>query len=184
MRISTIIFCFVLCFRVYSQNAQEAITRKMINPTSVTLISNPFNKINGALYQVKDASILISHSTWLKDYTMGNSNYTITEIEVKDIQMIKTLSKTRSRRGALIGAASGFVVMGGIAMILNDIEGGSGYFSFPNWQVGLANGIIFAPVGAFVGAIIGSINIRIPINGSLSNYHRNKAILTKYSLMK
>jgi hypothetical protein len=35
-----------------------------------------------------------------------------------------------------------------------------------------------------VGLSIGSINIKIPINGSMDNNNRNKAKLTKYSLMK
>lgn len=184
MRTSTLIVCLVLYGCANSIYAQDKITGKMISPTSVKLISDPSFQIQGALYQVKDSSILISHSTWLRDYSKGYHNFRVSEIEIIDIQMIRTLSKTKARKGALIGAVSAFVVMGGIAMIANEIEGDSGWFSFPSWQVGLANGILFAPAGAFVGVIIGSINIKIPINGSMSNYNRNKTQLIKYSLMK
>lgn len=182
MKASIIIVSLLICCYVNSVDAQETVTRKMINSTSVTLISDPSLHNYGALYQIKDSSVLISHSKWLKDYTKGNSNFNVSEIEIIDIQIIKILSKTKARKGALIGAASGFAVMGGITMILNELEGGSSWISFPSWQVGLANGIVFAPVGAFFGAIIGSFSVKIPINGSMDNYNRNKDRLKEYSL--
>jgi hypothetical protein len=147
------------------------------------MITDSSLKVNGALYQVKDSSILISNSTRIKDYTMGN--YNISEIEIMDIQFIETLKRTRVRDGARIGAATGFIT-GALWAYIDSQQPSEGWDLdlFPTWSDALMAGILLAPVGALAGAIAGSIRIKIPINGNMDNYNRNKAKLKKYSIIK
>ena len=151
----------------------------MINSTSVYLISDQSNYIIGALYQVRDSSIVIHHSVNLTDYMEGGTS--VSEIDIYDIQLIKTSSRTRRKRGILIGAASGFVAMGLIGIMSNG-SGEYGVEFFTDSQMFLAAGAIGIPIGAFAGGMIGSFTIKIPIKGSMDNYNRNKKKLKKYSI--
>jgi len=155
----------------------------MINRTTVSLISEPSLEYYGALYQVKDSSIFISSSTRFKNYTFGNSNFGVSEIEIFNIQKIKTVSKTRARNGARIGAASGFVIGCLLAIRANHQPSGEwDLISFSDTFVGLAGGLLCASLGAFSGVIIGGISIKIPINGSMDNYNQHKEKLKRYSI--
>jgi hypothetical protein len=160
-------------------NAQYTIKRNMFYTAKVNLISDPYSsQYKGALYQVNDSSIMISSSRRLKDYYVGYSNFSVSEIEIIDIEAIKTLSKTRIRNGALIGAASGLFI--GILMgLLSEPN-----IIYTNEDMALMGGIGMIPIGALTGGMIGSIGINISINGSMDNFNRNKAKLIKYSLKK
>ena len=171
---------------IINMNAQDSIKRRMINPTSITLMTDSSIKVKGALYHLKDSSILISSSTRPEDYTMGNSDYTISEIEITDIQIIKITNRTRVRDGARIGAATGFLT--GALWAYIDAQQPTTYgveiIELPAWAPPLLGGILLAPIGAIAGAITGSIRIKIPIYGSMDNYNLNKAKLTKYTIIK
>ena len=153
----------------------------MINSTSVYLISDQSNNIRGALYQVKDSSIVVYHSTNLTDYMEGGSH--ASEIDIIDIQLIKTSSRIKRKKGILIGAASGFVALGLIGIMSNG-SGEYGIEFFNDSQIFFAAGVIGIPIGAFAGGMIGSFTIKIPIKGSMDNYNRNKKKLKRYSIKK
>jgi hypothetical protein len=170
---------------IIAMNAQYSIKWKMINPTSVTMITDSSLTVKGALYQAKNSSVLISSSTRKKDYTMGNSNFIISEIEITDIQLIETRNRTRVRNGALIGAATGFLI-GAMWTFIESQQPSKGWDmapEFPGWWPPLAGGMLIAPIGAVAGSIAGSIYIKIPINGSKVKYDLNKPKLTKYAIM-
>jgi hypothetical protein len=178
MRISITIAGIILCCFLGSMNAQDAITSRMIHPTSVTLIKNPSESVHGALYQVKDSSIMISNSTKSIDYTFDNPNFNVSELYIKDIERIKSRNDSRFLYGILIGAASGFFIGYGMGLASDP------NFLFSRQNLALLGGLGMTPVGAVVGGIIGSAGIIIPINGSMDNYNRNKSMLIKLSLMK
>jgi hypothetical protein len=48
----------------------------------------------------------------------------------------------------------------------------------------LISGVPLAVGGAGIGALIGSIKIKIPINGSINSYNRNKNKLGEYPIKK
>ena len=128
-------------------------------------------EIKGALYQLKDTSIVISHSVVYWDYRYGN--YSTAEVGIIDIQGIKIKSKKRVSNAELIGAASGFVV-GWISWV----QGTELPFSSGIW-----GGMLGAPFGLLAGHIVGSsIKIKIPINGKMDNYNATKEKLRGYSI--
>ena len=167
--------------------AQDSITKKMIHSTSVNLIGDPTITIRGALFQVKDSSILVSQSVVLKDYM--TMQYSIVKVDITDIQAIKINGRTHTRKGIRIGACSGFAI-GALAAIISNHSGsqsGSEWFSAafatPDWAAGLGGGLIGAAGGALVGGVIGaSIKIKIPIYGKMSNYNPKKDELRKYAI--
>jgi hypothetical protein len=163
----------VLSGCIQSLNAQVTVRRSMINPTSVSLLDGSSKDIKGALYQLKDTSILLSHSVAFWDYKYGE--YSTTELRIADIQGLKIKSKKRITHAELIGAAAGFVV-GWIAWNQGTDEG-EPFFS------GIFGGIIGAPFGMLAGYVVGaSIKIKIPINGQLDNYNAQKETLRGYSI--
>lgn len=177
---AAIIIASLIFGHVHFLYAQDMIKRKRISPTSVTLLSDSLKDIRGALYQIKDSSILVSDTRRFEDYRKGN--YNVSEIDFNNIQMIKTISKTRTRNGLLIGTASGFVIGGLIGLL---IEGDTYSWiagSQTAAQNALQNGIVCIPFGAIIGATFGSIQIRIPINGSMDNFNRSMEKLNRYSI--
>jgi hypothetical protein len=175
MKASIVLASFILFGNVNSIHAQDIIKRNMINPTAVTLINDSSLRLNGALYQVNDSSIMISHSTKVKDYKRGD--FIVSDVDIIDIQIIKTLSRTKVRNGVFIGAASGFATGCLIGLLSDDSF-------FDNAEAVLAGGLAVMPIGVFAGAMIGSFSIKIPINGSMDSFSRNKAKLKKYALKK
>ena len=156
----------------------------MINPIKVTLLDNSSFHSKGFLYQVNDSSIMLSNSSSVENYTLGNFNFSVSEIDVIDIQMIHIKVKKRTKNGALIGAVSGMVV--GLVWGLAENSSSSSYYVDigEDWWSPAGGAIIGGAVGAVGGALIGSIGINIPLNGSMDNYKQNKAKLAKYSLKK
>ena len=182
MTTSKIIACLILICCVYSLEAQDTIKRNMINSAKITLVSNSSFHSKGALYQVNDSSIMLSNSFNVDSYTLGNSNFSLTEIDVIDIQLIKIKSKKRTRKSALIGAATGIVV--GLIWGIAENSSSSYYYIGEDWWSPTGGAIIGGSMGAAAGALIGSIGINIPINGSMNKYKSNKAKLMKYALKK
>jgi len=158
--------------------SQETINRNMIYRTTILLISDPSFHCYGALYEVNDSSISIS-SHGIKDY---DGPQEVTEVYIDDIKLINTRKSFNIRKGLLFGAASGFVI-GGLTGL---IEGGhSNWFgSQTAWENAFETGAGFMILGAITGALVGSTKIKIPINGSMDNYNRNKDRLKGYSLKK
>ncbi len=182
MKTSLIIINLILCSSIHSIYAQDTIKRTMINPISITLIDDPSFHIKGALYQINDSSISVSNSIRLKDYT--KHNFSLSEYEIIDILKIETISRTRSRNGALIGAGSG-IVLGVVLGLIENASNSSGTYSIADdWWAPAGGAIFMMPIGALVGTIIGGISIKIPIHGSMDNYMRNKSKLNQYALYK
>ena len=138
--------------------------------------------MTGALYLLKDSSILLSNSLVKKDYY--NSNYEVAELYIDDINLIKSKRRIGPFNGALLGA---FVGAGVFALGTRIAIGPPPYES--GLMLGFSdddNYIFMVPAGAILGAttgaIIGGIKIKIPINGSMENYNSKKKKLGRYTV--
>jgi hypothetical protein len=164
-----IVFC---CLN--SLNAQDTIQKINIYRTWVSLNSEPFN-IKGVLYEIKDSSILVSSSVVIRDYS--TDRFGMINLHINDIETIKTRKNGNIGKGVLIGAITGFAVGGFIGLLSgNDPPCPSGSWFCLRYSAGekaLMAGIPLAVCGAGIGALIGSIKVTIPINGSINNYNRN-----------
>lgn len=182
MKFFSVIAITVLCF-LNSVDAQNTIQKNKIYRTWITLNSKPF-KTTGVLYEIKDSSILVSNSLVIQDYS--TDRFGTFKLHINDIETIKIRRKKRVGTGVLLGAITGFCVGGIIGLIDGDDPPCRSFcvLRFTAGQKALMAGIPLSIVGAVAGAIIGSVKIKIPINGSMDNYHKYKKRLKKYSFKK
>lgn len=147
--------------------------RIKIYKTWVSLNNEPF-KIKGVLYELKDSSISISSSVVIEDYI--ENNFETMNLHIYNIKSIQTRRKNSIGRGIWIGAVSGFATGG----LLTLLYGVGDFWDFHDGT--LMAGVPLAVIGAGIGALVGSIKIEIPINGSMDRYNLKKKKLKKYSL--
>jgi hypothetical protein len=183
MKFLNVIALIVLCC-LNSLNAQDTVQKIKIYRTWVSLNSEPF-KIKGVLYEIKDSSILVSSSVVIHDYS--TDRFEMVELHINNIETIKTRRNNNIVKGFLIGAITGFAVGGFIGLELMEESPcqGSGFCPhFKPVEKALISGVPLAVGGAGIGALIGSIKIKIPINGSINSYNRNKNKLGEYPIKK
>ncbi|MCK5067817.1 MAG: hypothetical protein KAR16_10275 [Bacteroidales bacterium] len=173
-----------LLMAFFCLNSMEAQLRTSLDkkPTKseITLLSDP-DTIIGALFLLKDSSILISNALIKEDYY--NGNYEVAELYINDINMISSKRPLGPANYAVVGA----IIGAGVGALTARITTGPPPYSSP---IGIDfSGVTYAvyiPVGAVAGAItgviLGSIKIKIPINGSLDNYNRKKKKLDRYAI--
>jgi len=193
MRTSIIIACLIIYGFHNSVEAQSPLPLKS-NPTKseITLYSGPDNMI-GALFLLKDSSILVSSSLVKLDYNIAN--YEVAELYIDDINLIRSKRQVGPLKGGILGAfvGAGLGALTGRIMDGPPPEPGpsSPYSSMAigwgmNFDISIPSYVITVPAGAvggaIVGAVIGSIKIKIPINGSMENYNRNKKKLGRYTV--
>jgi len=73
MKFFSVIAITALCF-LNSVHAQDTIQKNKIYRTWIELNREPF-KTKGALYELKDSSILVSNSLVIQDYSTDRSEY-------------------------------------------------------------------------------------------------------------
>jgi hypothetical protein len=181
MRTSIIIACLIIYGFHNSVEAQSPLplSRKPTK-SEITLYSGPDNMI-GALFLLKDSSILVSNSLVTKNYDYGY--YEVAELYIDDINLISTERQGGALHGALLGAVVGAAVGVVAARILEGPPPYSEYTIGPGSEFGYALlGSAGAVAGAVTGAIIGSIKIKIPINGSMENYNHKKKKLGRHTV--
>ena len=194
MRTSIIIACLIIYGFHNSVEAQSPLplSRKPTK-SEITLYSGPDNMI-GALFLLKESSILVSNSLIKDDY--HNGNYEVAELYIDDINLISTKRRVGPLNGAILGALVGVAAGALTARIVEgpppEPEPSSPYSSIDSgWGMGdfgpgFSPYAIYVPAGAVGGAIVGallcSIKIKIPISGSMENYNRNKKKLGRYTV--
>ena len=185
MKRPVLIIVIFLCFHflLYAQGDSIKLWlssdtgRKMIYKTWISF-NNGQNTKKGVLFEVNDSAVLVSNSLLKKDYSLGK--YNITKFSFNNIDHIKIRMKNSVRRGSLIGFVTGFVVGGLTGLISGDDP--SGFLSFSAKEKALLYGFSMAVGGTGLGELIGSIKIKIPINGSMDKFNRNKSRLKKYTI--
>ena len=200
MRTSILIACLITYGFHNSLEAQSPLpleTRP--DKSEITLYSDSDNMIGaynmtGALFLLKDSSILVSSSLVKEDY--NNGNYEVAELYIDDINLIRQSRRVSPLNGAILGALVGVGVGALTARIVEgpppEPEPSSPYSSMDSgWGMGdfgpgFSPYAIYVPAGAVGGAIVGaficSIKIKIPINGSMENYNRKKKKLGRHTV--
>ena len=176
-KIAILVLLFMSCLQ--SIAAQNTIKRNITYKAWLTLSAPPY-KAKGLLYQIQDSSIALINSQNFKDYTSGN--FQMEGILYYNVEIIRLRKYNKIGNTTLIGAASGLVLGVMIGLISGDDP--PGIVSFSAERKALSAGAALAVVGAGVGAIIGSIKIKIPINGSKDKYEQNRKRLKKYALRR
>jgi hypothetical protein len=194
MRNSIIIACLIMTVFHNSVEAQSHLPLET-NPTKseITLYLDSDNMI-GALFLLKDSSILVSSSLVKLDY--NNGNYEVAELYIDDINLIRQSRRVSPLNGAILGALVGVAVGALTARIIEgpppEPEPEPSSYLINGWNLGFGEGswispyAIYVPAGAVGGAIVGavicSIKIKIPINGSMENYNSKKKKLGRYTV--
>ena len=178
MKTSKIIALLIMC-SLSSLNAQETTQKIKIYETWVSLNMEPF-KIKGALYEIKDSSITITNSLKIEDYSINN--FEMVNVHVKNIGSINIRRKGSVVNGIIGGALTGLIigVAGGLLSGGDNCPPGS-YCLFTAKDLAIIYGVSFAALGTGIGAAIGSVKVKIPINRSNHNYKLNNKRLKEYA---
>lgn len=167
--------------------AQDVTQKKKIKvyKTWISLNNSP-HKIKGALYEIKDSSILVSNHR----NPYATSRFETVNFPVNNIETIKIRKKNNVGSGVLAGAIGGLVVGGLIAGLLNDKDNppcvgiGCDLASRLPASEGFTAVFLGVACGAGLGYALGSIKVKIPINGNIKNYNKHKDKLREYSIKK
>lgn len=168
----------VLFCGLNSLKAQDTIQKKKIYRTWISL-NNESNKIRGFLYEANDSSILVSRSLVIKGYSPDRSK--MVNLNIINIETIKIRKNNNVGKGFLFGTLTGFALGGLIGLISGD-DPPEDWFAFTAGEKAILLGVPFGVIGAILGGEIGTIKLKIPINGSMNNYNRNKNKLRGYSI--
>jgi len=100
-------------------------------------------------------------------------------INIENITYLEFRRKGDELRGFFLGAFGGCLtgVFLGLARGDNDTADS---FSLSAEQNAVLFGILLTPPGAILGSILGSRKIKVPINGDINNYNRQKKIIESY----
>ena len=178
--IKTIILAFFCIVAFSFLNAQETAPEKeIIYKTWIILNNEDLNK-KGYLYELNDSSISIISNKSFESYPTDNLD--LINLQVENINFIKTRRKNRIGRSMLGGALTGFAIGGLIAISEGDDP--SGLMAFTAEEKVLFYGVPLAGCGTIIGSFCGSFKVNIPINGNLNIYNIKRNILREYTLLK
>lgn len=160
------VFCLMLscfCFHLYAQKSQyHTRTYKVW----VKLMDEQVSK--GYLIQLADSVIEIVDRKGI-----DSISYKVSEIEKLEFRR-----KGRVGKSIGIGAGAGLVLgaIGGYSS--GDDE--PGFLSFSAEEKSIVSGTLALPIGAGIGAIIGVVKRKFPIEGDLENYKKYRMEMNKY----
>lgn len=140
----------------------------------ITSVNSTFGE-QGFLYQLKDSSVLLSNVS-----NFNNRKMQLQEFQIAEIGLIKVRKRDKMLKGAALGALAGL----GFGIVTGLMEGDdpqSHWIRFDAEDKALILGALFMPAGAVIGAMIGNITTKIPINGSFDTYQKQKQKLLRYS---
>jgi len=171
MKHLTLFSMLILC-GIPSLQAQDTPEgRPRIYRTWITTNNRP-GVMTGALLEIKDSSIIVSNSIVRSNLMSGD--YSVLQFNYRDIGLVQTRNINSIRNGAIIGGAILGIGIGGVALgEMKEMPG-----------VGLLATVTSAAAGAGIGALVGALKDRIPINGILGNLNSNRVRLQKYSYIR
>jgi hypothetical protein len=106
------------------------------------------------------------------------SNFETSKIMVSNIKQIEFRRKEKIGRSILIGTVSGFA-LGGIIGLATGADSNTWPY-FTTEEQTLIAGTLLAIPGAIVGAVVGTMKIKVPISGNQDNYIKQKEKLKTY----
>jgi hypothetical protein len=180
MKMPVIVILFLLCIPISLSAQKDVIKKYRIYRTWIALYDNP-HKVKGVLYEIKDSSIVISNSLNKEDNF--TDKFSLTELNIRNIDEVETRREGGILRNALIGIAGGFTIGGIIGFASGDDDPDKKKIPFTAKEKALIFGIDFAFIGGISAGLVGSARIEIPINGSFKTFNENKNRLKKYSVI-
>jgi len=142
-------------------------------------------KVTGFLYDANDSCLLVSYDHAKKGFK--NEPTVFSTFAAKDIGTIKLRRKGAVGKRILIGASVGIVLGGIIGFAQGDDEPNTTILSiftdpaFTKEDKALFGMYTGAIGGSIIGALLGAVKIKIPINGNRSLYKSNLHNLKGYS---
>ncbi len=128
----------------------------------------------GVLYEIKDSSVLVSNSIYRRDYLSGNI-----DLSTYNYSGIKRLGIRRNfsiETGAVIGTVVGVAsTIGIVRMAVGDEKVPLGFY--------ILYGALPVSFGAGIGAMLGTLRITVPINGSYEKFKANERRMERYSYL-
>jgi len=160
-------------------------SRRFKSKTFVTWISLMYHSeiVKGSLYQLNNSSLILVPNAKIKQNSKGEMKSSVFKID--QVNTLKIRRKGSIVKGTVIGAVSGLA----IGVIIGFISGDNKEKPHPmSWEPYKAQdkaavyGIACMFPAAAIGAMIGSIQIQIPINRNQGTYERNRKQLERYSV--
>lgn len=166
-----VILLFCSCGLVSAQ--QKATPRPKIYRTWI----HPRNgqaPMYGILYEVRDSSLIITPERSRINLTEGR--IMTARIDFPWIEQVKIRKVNSEKNGLIIGSAIGFI---SVLALMPEKQTG-----YPMIFTALIFGLPAGAITGSVGALIGSLGVRIPINGNFENYSNNRSKLQNYAFLK
>jgi len=175
---SLLVLSLILCFQLQAQT-DSIVVRKTYSTWIYPVEKSRIKQ--GALFEVKDSSLLISEKYKKKNFENGKFN--VIKVNASSIDIIKLRKKGNVGIGALTGGAAGIVCSIITGLIINsnyyaaegDPEGGQEFIT-------TLTSIMLVGIGTGIGIGIGSHKKNILINGRQIQFDDNRSKLTTYSL--
>jgi hypothetical protein len=159
--------------KVLISNATQSQPDSTMNKRTYHAWVKIYNKnrlTEGMLYDIKDSSISVSISY---PVMFRNRNESITTIPVNSIEDIKLRRNGSIGKGILIGGLTGILFGALISYSYAQKDSkGTGVYVYP---------IMVTGCGVGLGAMFGSIKIKIPIHGNQDNFNYKKQELNRYA---
>lgn len=133
--------------------------------------------IEGGLYKLQDSSVLLIPKVIFRNKLYTEVTYM--DIAIDNIELIKVRRRGRVGRGAAIGAVSGF----GMGFITGFFLSKDAVY-FSQVQAGAILGGLAVIPGVIIGTVIGTIQVKVTLNGSIETYNTKRTELQKYTMKK
>lgn len=172
-----ILLCNTNIVAQYNLNRTERIVvgELDIYRAKISLLNGSVDKIEGALFQVNDSSIIISNSFDYMDYRVRK--YSFNEYKISDLKRISVAKNNKLKQSTLRGGLIGAAALGGITFIM--------FASDPVMSESVMIASLTAGAAGFIGGAIigvGSIHISIPINGNQEKFLSKRKKLNKRAI--
>ena len=174
----------LLCIPFLSSAQEDNIPK--IYKAWITLNNNS-PEVKGVLYDIKDSSISLTNSFSFSGADYLSGNFKLTTINYNNIYRIKTRRNNSVVAGVLLGTSAGVITGAIIGGSQGDDPPCASFiclFRMTAKDKALLGGVLGAFAGAGVGALSGLITIKIPINGNIQTFNKNKDRLRKYSYLR
>jgi len=169
----------IIILNLYALNAQDTISKPKIYYRSWVQLMGDTNKIKGFLYTTEDSSIILTESIWFLNKLKLAICYDFSDIPFNEINVLSVRNYGSSGTGLLVGTLSG-VILG--CLIGYTHVNKSGSLNFTPGTNALIYSIFFTPIGGIIGLIVGSIKIKMHVNGDYKNFNGYRNRLNKYSI--
>ena len=172
MRQYSSIILFVLVILLPPKHSLCQVDTNVNNRTYRSWIKLEYKNVvtEGILHHVNDSSVQILRISHFQPHNIKGN---LTTISVSSIEKIMVRRKGSIGKGMLIGGLTGSIIGVFVSMsVANHNDKSPGIYVYP---------IMITGCGIGLGAMFGSIKIKISINGNQDNFNYHKQELTKYS---